>query len=360
MITEMNQILPRISYGDATSCQAIEIRNYLKAKGMNSTIYVNDIDEKMNGEAKLLSEEKPGKGTPLIYHHSIGSEVANMAMHHEGIKICIYHNITPCHFFRNYNPILYHYTKQGREQLDMIRDSVNISFGDSEYNCRELKDRGFKNVNLLPIIVNPSKWDIDHDPSIIERYDGHNTKNIIFVGRIAPNKCQKDLVRFFYFFNQIIPDSRLFLVGSYKERERYFQEVAFEIKRLDLENKVILSGHVSDAELKSYYLVSDLFLSFSEHEGFGVPLIEAMWFDIPVLAYKCSAVPETLGDAAFMFTDKKNLKRTAFLAKYISTNNEISKSIILSQRKRRSEFLPGRIHTIIENSIEKIYAMTQQ
>lgn len=354
MINTMNQILPRISFGDATSSQVLEIRNYLRTKGIVSEIYVQDLDSRMKNEAKLISRERPEPGTGLIYHHSIGSEIAKFAMQHEGIRLCIYHNITPSAFFKNYDPLLQQYTELGRKQLPLIRDSVSFSFGDSEFNCQELREVGFSEVELLPIIVDPAKWHLKPETSLTEKYGGNNTKNILFVGRIAPNKCQKELVRFFYFFSQLIPDSRLFLVGNYHETDLYFQELKAEIKRLDLEERVILSGHVSMEELKSYYQIADLFLSFSEHEGFGVPLIEAMWFDIPVLAYKSTAVPETLGEAAFLLTSKEDLKMVALLVKQVLTHNEIIDAIIDNQRRRRAAFLPDRIHPILEKTLERI------
>lgn len=354
MIKSLNQMLPRISYGDATSSQALEIRNYLRKRGMASEIYVQDFDSRMKNEAKLISRERPEPGTGLIYHHSIGSEIAKIAMQHEGIKLCIYHNITPSVFFKNYDPLLQQYTELGRNQLPLIRDSVSFSFGDSEFNCQELREVGFSKVELLPIIVDPTKWHLESDITLTEKYGGNTTKNILFVGRIAPNKCQKELVRFFYFFSQVIPDSRLFLVGNYHDTDLYFQEVKSEIKRLNLEERVILSGHVSMEELKSYYQIADLFLSFSEHEGFGVPLIEAMWFDIPVVAYKSTAIPETLGEASFLLTSKEDLKIVALLVKHILEHNEIIDAIIDNQRKRRSAFLPDRIHPILERTLERI------
>src|SRR6056297_1808045 len=354
MTSFIHQMLPNLIYGDAVSTQALEIRNFFRQKGIGSNIYVRHSDGYMSNEVISITEKLPEPGTALIYHHSIGSEVTRQAMGHSGTKICIYHNITPSHFFKESNHSLHHLTELGRDQMTLIRDSVSFSYGDSLYNCRELKDAGFSNVELLPIIIDPSKWDIDPENLVLERFSDKIHRNILFVGRISPNKCQKELVRLFFFLKQIIEDPKLFLVGSYDEKDPYYREVMDEIRRLKLEKNVFLTGHVSIPVLKSYYLVSDLFISFSEHEGFGVPLVEAMWFDLPVLAYKSSAVPETLGDAAFLFTDKSDLKRVASLVKIVLEDQDICNSILKAQRRRRSSFLPEMIHPTLEGLISRL------
>ena len=98
----------------------------------------------------------------------------------------------------------------------------------------------------------------------------------------------------------------------------------------------------TEAQLAAYYRTSHLYWSMSEHEGFGVPLIEAMWFDVPVLAFKSSAIPETLGEAGLMLNDKSNLAEAAALARIIVRDSAIRAHIIRRQRERRVHFLPNK------------------
>ena len=191
---------------------------------------------------------------------------------------------------------------------------------------------------MLPLLVSAEKWDFLPDSQVLRKYSDHK-KNILFTGRLSPNKKQTDLVKMIYYLKQINPNTRLILVGGGKdETDNYFKELKALIKKLHLQHDVIITNQVSESELKSYFMLADLFVSMSEHEGFGVPLVEAMCFDIPVLAYKSTAIPETLGDAALMFTDKKDMPLVAGLASVLLNNREIRSSIIEAQKNVRKKF----------------------
>src|SRR5947209_6324371 len=140
-------------------------------------------------------------------------------------------------------------------------------------------------------------------------HDGRT--NILFVGRFAPNKKQDELVRVFRHYLALDPTARLILLGVSEPNDPYLAHINNTIQWLGLNESGILPGPVTEAELAAYYRSSDLFCSMSEHEGFCVPLVEAMWFDLPVIAFRSSAIPETLGDAALMFTIKDDFPKIA-------------------------------------------------
>jgi glycosyltransferase involved in cell wall biosynthesis len=242
---------------------------------------------------------------------------------------------------------------EGREDLRALSSDFLISVGDSAYNASELEEFGFRNPGVLPIIINPGKW--KHPPALdlMDKLQDGKT-NLIFVGRIAPNKCQDDLLAAFCHYLEMDPDARLILVGIGQPEDPYYARVCSLIEANGLSDRVLLTGRATDAELQAYYRTADLFWSMSEHEGFGVPLIEAMWFDVPVCAYKSSAVPETLGMAGIMFNTKDDLVSVAALAKLVVKDSGLNAKIIRAQQQRRRDFLPQNVIPNLEDIIRKM------
>jgi glycosyltransferase involved in cell wall biosynthesis len=175
------------------------------------------------------------------------------------------------------------------------------------------------------------------DASLMQQLQDGKT-NLLFVGRVAPNKCQEHLLEAFAYYLTMDREARLILVGWGDISDPYYRHIVNRIQQLNLKNYVLISGQVNDAQLLAFYRTAHLFWSMSEHEGFGVPFVEAMWFDVPVLAYKSSAVPETLGEAGLMFTSKDDLIQVAALAKILVKDNLLRSKVINMQRKRRNHF----------------------
>ncbi|MBU4236474.1 MAG: glycosyltransferase, partial [Proteobacteria bacterium] len=174
---------------------------------------------------------------------------------------------------------------------------------------------------------------------------------ILFVGRLAANKCQHDLIDAFAVYLAMYGNCRLILVGGFMEEEKYYQSLKERVRLQGLEGDVLFTGKVTDTILHACYRCADLFWSMSEHEGFGVPLIEAMWFDIPVFAYKSSAVPETLGEGGLLFTDKQDVKELAAAARLLMHDPEVRSKILSGQKQRRGIFLPEAIRLQLDEFI---------
>ena len=149
-------------------------------------------------------------------------------------------------------------------------------------------------------------------------------------------------------------EARLILVGEGNSNDPYYHHLLSVIDKFNLSSYVLMPGQVNDAQLLAYYRTADLFWSMSEHEGFGVPLVEAMWFDIPILAYKSSAVPETLGKSALMFNNKEDLVHVAALAKLLVKDPALQSKVISAQRKRRESFTPQAVNKSLSSLILKI------
>jgi L-malate glycosyltransferase len=347
----INQLLPTISYGDAVSNSAINMMNILQSMGYSSKIYAENIDPRLKHIVEPAN--KCPKNMPVIYHLSTGSNLAYEIPSFRSEKIMVYHNITPPKFFKGYSGVAHSLCSEGQKQLEFLAEHMDYSLADSEYNKKELDEKGFKNTLVTPIIVNYSDYDIQPQQSIIHENEHEDIVNILFVGRIAPNKKQDDIIKSFYYYQRYInPKSRLFLIGSYNGMERYYHELEKLIEDLQLKN-VYIKGHLPFNEILAYYSIADLFVCLSEHEGFCVPLLEAMYFKVPILAYNSSAIGETLGHGGLLI-DEKNYKAIAELINLMIDNHELRLRLIENQVQRLKYFSRENTSEIFKSVISKI------
>jgi len=353
-LDEIHQLLPDLAYADAISNHVIAIKDYLRSLGHESEIFViRCAGGSIAKEAKIFETDSIRKKAGLLYHHSIGSELTPYAIEHPGPKCLIYHNITPAKFFRTYRPDFAEILEQGRSDLKKLSQHFPLSVGDSVFNASELQACGFDNPMVLPIAVNPCKWNHSPDSKIMGCLQDGKV-NLLFVGRVAPNKCQEHLVKAFAHYLKMDPNARLIIVGEKTQGDPYYAYVTNAIEKYGLTQHVVLTGQVNDSELHAYYRTAHLFWSMSEHEGFCIPLVEAMWFDIPVLAYKSSAVPETLGEAGIMFISKEDLVSVAALAKLLVREEDIRIKVLRAQRRRRTAFLPESVWPRLDEVIIRL------
>ena len=351
----INQFLPGLSYGDAISNYALWIRDQLRARGYTSEIYVRFVDPRVAHECTVFSPDALRASDAAIYHHSIGSEITPHLLNYEGSKALIYHNITPAEFFAKFRPDYVPLLQNGRDELSTIARHFPISCGVSQFNAAELAAHGFHDPAIVPIPIDGTKWRVPPDERLMAQLQDGRT-NLLFVGRLAPNKKQEDLVRAFCEYLALDPRARLILIGKPEERDPYVAFVQQVISSLGVEDSVLLPGSVSDAELAAYYRCADLFWSMSEHEGFCVPLLEAMWFDVPIFAFKSSAIPETLGEAALLFTEKQDLELLAATAHRLVSCHELRRKLIIAQRKRREHYLPSVVAPVLMQFLTPLLA----
>jgi glycosyltransferase involved in cell wall biosynthesis len=255
-------------------------------------------------------------------------------------KVIVYHNITPHPYFAGINDVYLEAAKAGREQLRQLSRLIDAGWGVSAFNCRELAEYGWSKLGVLPIIFDPKRYRIRPHRRVLRQWqDG---LNVLFVGRVSPNKCVEDLILTFYYLKlSVRPDARLLLVGSAKGMEPYLEFLQALVGKLDLYD-VVFTGHVSNEELVAYYRCADVYLSMSEHEGFGVPFLESMYFNVPVIAYKAAAVAETLNGSGVLVKEK-DYPAVAGLIGLLDDDENLQGQIIARQRERLQSFLPDKV-----------------
>ena len=192
----------------------------------------------------------------------------------------------------------------------MLAPFTEMSFADSSFNEAELLELGYGKTQVCPILVDLEEYHIPPDPRTLDWLQSrreHSGSQWLFVGRVAPNKCQHDIVAAFAVYRRVFePDARLTLVGG-ATSPSYRHALDRLVHELGVAGNVDVVGSVSSGQLLAHWAVADVFVCLSEHEGFCVPVLEAMELGVPVVAYAATAVPETVGDAGLLLDDKDPL-----------------------------------------------------
>lgn len=339
------QFLPTLAFGDAVGNDTVALQRAMRELGYETEIYAEVVDQRLpKGTASDLCGGMPEIADDdfIIYHMSTGSKLNYTLEQYKCRKLMIYHNITPPHFFDGYNAEAATNAQYGLDGLAHLADKVDYCMADSEFNKQELINAGFKcPIEVRPILIPFKDYETKPDEKVIKKYSDGWT-NIIFVGRIAPNKKQQDVISAFcYYKKHVNPKSRLIFVGTYGGMEKYYNRLQKYVSALGVDD-VIFTGHIKFPEILAFYRVADVFLCMSEHEGFCVPLVEAMYFEVPVIAYDCCAVPWTLGGSGIV-VDSKDPAELALLIDRVVSDSGLKQKIIGGQKKRLEDFSYERI-----------------
>jgi L-malate glycosyltransferase len=337
----LHQFIVGASPGDAITDYALLLRRWLREDGFHSRIFAESIKPAMTNEIHSYFNYRPAHpGETIILHHSIGTGMVDYLLSLEVQFVLIYHNVTPPEFLYDIDPVLAAHLDRGRTQLALLQERTVLGIGASPYNEAELQKAGYAATGVLPNILIESQYQFDANPDLIARYQGQGPL-LLFVGRLVPNKRQEDLIKLLYYYRRIEPSARLLLVGSpyVAAYADCLRELAQE---LEMEDAVIFTGPVSQRDLVTYYRLADLYVSMSEHEGFGKPLIESMHMGLPVLAYAGTAVPDTIGKSGVLFHEK-NHEALAELVDILVKDNALRERIIARQQEHARAFLESRV-----------------
>lgn len=352
----VHQILATLGYGDAIGNEVLGINRALRRAGFDSEIIVETADPRLEDLTADYREmvHEVGPDDLLIHHFSLGSRASRTAFALPSRMMLIYHNITPPEYFLGVHDQLVRQCYHGRRELLPYRSRCDMALGDSEYNRLELESLGFPRTAVLPVVPDFTHLAVEPDVRVFRAYDDEWT-NILFVGRVIPNKRPDNVIRFFHAYKTLYNrKTRLILAGSHGGFDTYLAQLHRLIADLGVADVHIL-GQVSNEELTALYDVADLFLCASEHEGFCVPLIEAFHKRVPVLAYAATAVPATMDGGGVLY-DTTDPRRVAALMHSVLANRHREDAILAAQDAALDRLMALDFSGMIERYVRDVLA----
>ncbi|WKZ56222.1 MAG: glycosyltransferase [Bdellovibrionota bacterium] len=330
----VHQLVHTLSYGDAISTEVMALRDCFREFGVASDIYSINTHPRLKGQALDYREFPKDFDGRVLLHYSLGSPLNDLYRSlNKAERTLIYHNLTPPEWFERVNPRVVADIKRGITELpELCRLSQRI-LADSAFNAGELTRYGVR-AEVLELCVSPTRWNVETNHGIRSLMAARGGIHVLHVGRLAPNKCIEDIIKsFFYLHHYVEPKSTLWLSGIDIDTELYSFALKRLVRELLLEDAVHFLGLMADEELRALYEGASAYLCMSEHEGFCLPVIEAMSFGLPVIAYASSAVVDTVGSGGILVREKRH-PEIAELMYEVATNTELRTKLQIAGRRR--------------------------
>jgi glycosyltransferase involved in cell wall biosynthesis len=308
-VTAVHQFVPALLPRDATGDHTRALRDALRAVGWESDIYVEAAHDELQHEATYF-EKYPDRARPgdiLLYQLGTSSPVAEFLLGRDEPLVLDYHNVTPESYYEGWEEHTATKVALAREQVAALAPRAVLGIADSAFNAAELETLGCPATAVIPILVD---LDADHgrvDPVEQERLaTAHGDATVLlFVGRISPNKAHQRLVEALWVYRRLYdPEARLHLVGP-SVTPSYAEAVFAFAAELGLAGAVRHGEGLTPSQLAAWYEDADVFVCLSEHEGFCIPLLEAMRAGTPIVALDAGAVAETLGSAGILLSEAR-------------------------------------------------------
>lgn len=341
-MSQVHQFVHSYVDHDATSSHARHLRRVINEMGIPSEVYASEWRGPLSKATPFAEYASRGEtsDTWLLYQLSTASPIADFLTQRSERVAINYHNITPAQLIRPWEPTLAAELDVAREQLLGLAKYTEIAVGVSRFNEAELRAAEYSETTVAPVLFDPSEFDRALDPRThdqLRRAKDRGGADWLFVGRVAPHKCLHDVIKAFSLYQRIYDErARLHLVGGMWSH-RYWTVLHQYMAALDVSRSVNVTKGISHAALSAYYRNADVFVYLSEHEGFGVPVLEAFHNRIPVVAYDSSAVGETIGDGGLLLADKAASTVAAATARVL-TDSELRSDLVASGVRQLGRF----------------------
>jgi glycosyltransferase involved in cell wall biosynthesis len=348
----VHQFLPALSPRDAIGAHTLAIQRVLTDAGIAGSIHAAEIHRELRHRARSYHDYRPRPGDVLLYHAAIGCALGDWMAARPERLVLDYHNITPPEFFEAWAPETALLLAQGRAQLTKLAPRATLGMGDSAFNASELDRLGCPRTTVVPIFIDPSSWGALDERRRDELLASKRGTDWLFVGRVAANKAHHDIIRAFAAYRRVWdPHARLFLVGGVTSEYQYVLDRL--VAHLGVADAVTFTGSVPDAVLGAHYAAADVFVCLSDHEGFCVPLIEAMWWGLPVVAYAATAVPETVAGAGVLL-EHKEPALVAAAVDHVVHDDALRVALVAAGHARVADFAPARTATTLLDALASI------
>ncbi len=340
-MTAVHQFVPALLPRDATGDHTRALRDAFRSAGWESDIYVEAAHDELLDEA-IYFEKYPARSRPgdvLLYQLGTSSPVADFLLGRSEALVLDYHNITPESFYEGWEEHTAAKVALARRQVAALAPRAVLGFADSGFNARELASLGCPSTVVVPILVDldaEGNFPDEREQARLAARHGNATV-LLFVGRISPNKAQQHLVEALWMYRRLYdPDARLHLVGPAVTPD-YADAVFAFAAELGLADAVVHGEGLSAGELAAWYEDADVFVCLSQHEGFCIPLLEAMRAGTPIVAFDAGAVAETLADAGILLPTARPATVAAAVAR-VHQDHELAGRLVESGRMRLGDF----------------------
>lgn len=334
----VHQLVPTLEHG-AVGGHIMEVQRLTRDMGVGGEVFAEHLRMGDGVGRDFRDYGRSVKALPgdvIVYHVAIGSTVADFAAARPETLVVDHHNITPASWFAAWEPPVVHGIAWGRNQLASLATRASLGIADSGYNERELVELGYSPTAVVPILLDTARFDADGDDAALDRLRTDDDV-WLFVSRIAPNKCQHDLVKAFAAHHRAYGGSaRLRIIGG-SSSDRYVDALHRLVDALDLRDRVELVGSVTEGEKVAHFRAADVYVSASEHEGFSVTLLEAMHHGVPVVAYSSTAVPETVGAGGLCLPSKSPATMAAAVERVLR-DDALRDALVAAGRRRLADF----------------------
>jgi glycosyltransferase involved in cell wall biosynthesis len=351
----IDQLVPAYHRGDAIGDEATYLRGFFLSQKFDSNIFRLNCDRELEAQSKdFASFPEPSSSDITILHFALPSPLTAAFRNLRSKKVIIHHNVTAPEFFAGFSEEMVRIARLGREELRSLAGAVDIALADSAFNARELTEFGFREPQVFPLYVDFAKYEKPMN-AFLHRLFRDGRANILFVGRVAPNKKIEDLIKVTFYYKKFIsPLVRLVVVGKTSSLPVYYRSL---IKLADdfllTPEEIVFTGHVPEDEMFAFYRAADIFLSMSEHEGFCLPLVESMIFDLPIMAYDSTAVPDTLDGCGILLKEKR-VDRVAELLEAVIRDRRLRETIVRGQRERLKRLRAAGREPFLLEMIERL------
>ncbi len=348
MLRAIHQLLPSLAPADAIGTHVQHLQQLLRSLGLESELFAEDIHPDLRrfavpAEELIRSDHSPrgpGNQSAILYHSSTGSDMIEFLLGYGGPLLVYYHNITEPGFLDRWSPAAAEHMRLARRQLRRLAGRCDLAIAASSFNRAELVREGFRHTEVAPVLVDFTRYEAaPHRRTLayLRRATAEGGGRWLFVGRITPNKCQHDVIGAFAAYRRLFdPKARLWLVGGGASMA-YWRSLETLSRELDVAHAVRLTGTIPFAQLLAHYRAADVFVCASEHEGFCVPVLEAMHFGVPVVAFSTTAVPETVGGGGLLLDDKDPVT-VAMAVRRVLTDTTLKDSLTEAGRARVDHF----------------------
>lgn len=339
----MHQFIPSFVARDAIGGHALQVQSVLRGMGLSSDVYVANASSEHAAISRPYDSYRPRPGDWMLYQASTGHRMADWLLEQTPPLLVNYHNVTPPALLETWEPGLADEVAEGRRQIGKLAVAARHAIAVSRYNAAELDELGYRSTSVVPLILDLDAQAAEPDRVTLDwlaRGKERGGVDLVFVGRIVPNKAQHELVKVLAAYRRAYdPRARLHLVGG-AASPNYLRALRRFVGALDLWDAVDLAGSVSDAERAAYYAGADVLVCLSDHEGFCVPILEAMHAGVPVVAYGSTAIPETVAGAGVVLPAKTPALVAAAVHRVVS-DSDLRGRLVDAGRARAEEFSPA-------------------